>query len=420
MFNKGKPALILSVCFLLICVQLFMPFVTAYDPDTPPPAQKRMPLDDQVQVLIWQIRDTTPDKSGGYFHPKYIVSTQFKILISNPTNVSYTYHFEDGLIFYLTAVDTKGNIVWRYPSENDKIDKAPVDIYSPSILEKRPDDNYIGSAEWKDQPSGQFYIWPTLVGYNVTRLAASMVVASNCDFFGCTYGVDFASPVGSIPGPIKTLSPPDRTKEKATLGTTVLGAIAAIGFIASTEVGKYSLLGGMVPLYTRLKRKKVLDHFTRGQIHGYILANPGAHMNAIKNMFHVNNGVVAYHLKVLEREGYISSRRDGLKRRFYPGSRSEAQDQKKFLTEVQSLIISHIKKAPGINQSELARLANMSAQVVNYHIKKLIQLGVVVVETEGRATKCFIDARELRRYIKEEERPVSEKDPKNKRSISMT
>jgi len=81
------------------------------------------------------------------------------------------------------------------------------------------------------------------------------------------------------------------------------------------------------------------------------------------------------------------------------------------LTEVQSLLVSHIRKAPGINQSELAGLANMSTQVVNYHIKKLVRLGVVVVETEGRATNCFVDARELKRYTKERTRPVSDKAP---------
>jgi len=413
MIDNGKRTLILSGVLLLMVVQLFMPIVGAYDPDDPPPPQKKIPIDDKVQVLIWGFDDATPGKfdGNGYFHPRYRIGTTFRISIKNPTNVSHDLHFNDGHIFNLTAVNAAGNIVWRYPDENTTIDKAPVDIHIDSLPVKHTAITEIGTAEWKDQPNGDFYIWPTLVGYNFTRLAAHQAIRSDCDFFGCSYTVDGSSPVGSISGPESTLGSPDRTREKATLGTTFVGAIAAIGFILASETGKYSFLGVFVPLYTRLKKSKVLDHFTRGQIHGYILANPGAHMNAIKDMFHVNNGVVAYHLKVLEREGYICSRRDGLKRRFYPGNKSETQDQRKFLTEVQSLLVSHIRKAPGINQSELAGLANMSTQVVNYHIKKLVRLGVVVVEMEGRATKCFVDARELRRYTKERTRPVSDKAP---------
>ncbi len=411
MLDKGKQFLILTAALLLMAMQLSVPIVAAFDPDEPPPAQKRMPIEDKVQVIICHFNDTTPDKyNGGYFHPRYIVSTVYKICINNPTNGSYSYHFDDGLVFYLTAINKDGKIVWRYPDGKVPIDKTPVDIQINSIQNMSHSTTEIGAAEWKDQPSGDFYIWPTLVGYNVTRLAAHQRIQSDCDFFGCTFGVDSESPVSSIPSGGLTVSPPDRTTEKATLGTTIVGTIAAIGFVASTEAGRYSLIGGLVPLYTRLKKNKVLDHFTRGQMHGYILANPGAHMNVIKQMFHVNNGVIAYHLKVLEREGYVRSRRDGLKRRFYPGTKSESdlQDQKKFLTEVQSLLISHIKKAPGINQKELADLANMSNQVVNYHIKKLVGLGVVVVETEGRATKCFIDAKELKKYTEERIKPASE------------
>jgi predicted transcriptional regulator len=415
MIDNGKRTLILSGAILLMVVQLFMPMVAAFDPDEVPPAQKKMPIEDRPQIVICGFLGATPDIKGhdffGYFHPRYKIGTIFKVCIKNPTNVSYEYHFDDGQIFYLTAVDETGNIIWRYPDANVTIDKAPVDIKIDSAVGRPTDITVIGTVEWKDQPDGNLYIWPTLVGYNITRMVAYEAIRSDCDLFGCTFSNDATSPVASIPGTEKLLHPPDRTKEKATLGTTFVGAVTAIGLVLTTEAGKYSLLGVFVPLYTRLKKSKVLDHFTRGQIHGYILANPGAHMNAIKDMFHVNNGVVAYHLKVLEREGYICSRRDGLKRRFYPGNKSETQDQRKFLTEVQSLLVSHIRKAPGINQSEIAGLANMSTQVVNYHIKKLVRLGVVVVETEGRATKCFVDARELRRYTEERARPVSDKAP---------
>jgi len=97
-----------------------------------------------------------------------------------------------------------------------------------------------------------------------------------------------------------------------TLGLILMVAFVGTGvglvaFFAATEYGYLALLSLFLPLYVRLKKKDVLSHFTRGQIFGYIQANPGAHYNAIIQDLGLRNGVGAYHLKVLEREGFIKS-----------------------------------------------------------------------------------------------------------------
>jgi predicted transcriptional regulator len=153
-------------------------------------------------------------------------------------------------------------------------------------------------------------------------------------------------------------------------------------------------MGLVAPLFTRLKKKKVLDNFTRGQIQGFVIANPGAHMNAIRDQFAISNGEVAYHLRVLEREGFVCSMIDGLKRRFYPGNRVEIAGGRE-LTVTQNLLISLIEKSPGISQSELARAAGTSTQVVNYHIKKLWRLDLISLDKDGRVVKCTVRADRL-------------------------
>ena len=167
-------------------------------------------------------------------------------------------------------------------------------------------------------------------------------------------------------------------------GTLIILAAA----LAATETGKYSGMALFIPLFTRMKKQAVLDNFTRGQLHGYITANPGAHMNAMRDRFGLSNGEVAYHLRVLEREGLVSSMSDGLKRRFYPGERAERPGAE--LSEAQKLLIFLMEKNPGATGVELARLAGSSPQVVNYHLKRLWRMDLITMDRDGRAVRCAV------------------------------
>jgi PKD repeat protein/DNA-binding transcriptional ArsR family regulator len=97
-----------------------------------------------------------------------------------------------------------------------------------------------------------------------------------------------------------------------------LGALSIFILTFATEAGRYRYLGLLIPLYTKLKKDEILDHYTRGEIHGYIVANPGDHYNAIKKALKLSDGSFAHHVRILEKEGIIKSARDGTHRRFYP------------------------------------------------------------------------------------------------------
>ena len=174
-------------------------------------------------------------------------------------------------------------------------------------------------------------------------------------------------------------------------GGTILLVVAAL---AITESGKYSGMFLIIPLYTRMKKQTVLDNFSRGQLHGYILANPGVHMNAIRDRFGLSNGEVAYHLRVLEREGLVSSMSDGLRRRFYPGE-GGARERPQELTFAQTLLITVMEKSPGITGSELSRATGTSPQVVNYHLKKLWRMDLITMDRDGRVVRCFVRPEKL-------------------------
>ena len=78
----------------------------------------------------------------------------------------------------------------------------------------------------------------------------------------------------------------------------------------------------LLPLYTRLTKRKVLDHDTRERLLSAIRGSPGINLSTLKQEFSLNWGSVIHHLRTLERHRLIVSRREGGWRRFYPVERA--------------------------------------------------------------------------------------------------
>jgi predicted transcriptional regulator len=149
-------------------------------------------------------------------------------------------------------------------------------------------------------------------------------------------------------------------------------------------------------MYVKLKKSKVLDHFVRGQIFGHIKTNPGAHYNEIKEVLGVANGVLAHHLRTLEREEFIKSRKDGLLKRFYPMDMNIDIDKHGIqVSQAQMEIVNIIKQQPGISQSEIARLLNKDRRAIAYHIKEMERMSMIRLERSGRESSCFLGDVEL-------------------------
>jgi predicted transcriptional regulator len=174
---------------------------------------------------------------------------------------------------------------------------------------------------------------------------------------------------------------------------TVLGGVkepVILGALAATEAGKFSLLGFFIPLYTKLKKDEILDQFTRGKIYGYVMANPGDHYNSIQKTLGIPNGTFAYHLQVLEKEGFIRSARYGTRRCFFPAD-MRIPEQETALKAGQRLIIEKILEQPGISQKEIADSLGVSPATVSYHVKGLLELGVVDSERYGMRLRYYIN-----------------------------
>jgi len=173
-------------------------------------------------------------------------------------------------------------------------------------------------------------------------------------------------------------------------GILLLAAFAAF----ATEHGKFALFQFLVvPLYSRIKKDRVLDNFTRGMIYGFIMSNPGVHYNYIKQKLGLNNSSIVYHLTVLERQELIKSEKVGLYKRFYPVNVSLSETGLMELSEAQEKLLELVRQNPGLTQRDISERMGLSSRLVNYHVGLLQRSRLVTLEKVGKVTRCYATER---------------------------
>ncbi|MEE9151980.1 MAG: PKD domain-containing protein, partial [Thermoplasmata archaeon] len=170
----------------------------------------------------------------------------------------------------------------------------------------------------------------------------------------------------------------------------VAGVFVAIGLGGLlTEVGKWALLSLFIPLYSRIKKEKLLDQPTRHKIHGYIIGNPGAHFGLIKQDLGIPNGQLVHHLRQLTRAHIIYSHVDGSRKRFYPVDFPKPKNDRFYFSDTQERILGIVEENSGISQKNVASSVGISRQVACYHLTKMEQKGVINKEVVGRETQYY-------------------------------
>ena len=167
-------------------------------------------------------------------------------------------------------------------------------------------------------------------------------------------------------------------------GFSILGFVI---FITTTELGMIIIGTISSQMYSKLNKKDVLNHEIRGLIRGYIIANPGDHYSSIKRNLDLNNGTLAYHLRVLEQNDIVKSMYDGIYKRYYPANVNISKVKKNI--SKQEEIFQTILEKPGVTMEDIARTIGSSRQVVNYHVKNLIRAGFVTYNRDRKSAKFY-------------------------------
>ncbi len=176
----------------------------------------------------------------------------------------------------------------------------------------------------------------------------------------------------------------------AAVALVVLGASAVlVGAVSAVEWARYRFLLLFLPLYTKLRKEAVLDQYTRGKIHGFIVANPGDYFASIAKALDVPAGTLAYHLRVLEREGHVFSRKQGVHRAFYPRGAKVDPAPGGELSPVERAICEVVRKAPGVRGKDIASSMGITPPTVSYHLRRLVDRTAVRARRHGMAVRYY-------------------------------
>ena len=142
----------------------------------------------------------------------------------------------------------------------------------------------------------------------------------------------------------------------------------------------------------RLSMEEVLENENRNKIIEIILDEPGIHYNDLLRKTELAAGNLAWHLDVLETYKVIGKKRVGKYLVYFPYYQKNPisnLDLKLQKSELTLKVLEMIEEDPGIYNKLITDKLEVDHKTIHYHIKKLINLGLIQTEKSGRKKKLY-------------------------------
>ena len=121
----------------------------------------------------------------------------------------------------------------------------------------------------------------------------------------------------------------------------------------------------------------------------HIQENPGCHLRQIKRELDMSMGTIQYHLNLLDKQGKVSTERQNLHKYYFPIGLFEQneRDVLKILNQetAREILMIILEKKP--THTDIANIIKISGASVNWHIKRLVELGLVLEQKDGKFKK---------------------------------
>lgn len=171
--------------------------------------------------------------------------------------------------------------------------------------------------------------------------------------------------------------------------SSTLGAGAASA--ATPEMRR--LLPFASPLFTRFERDTVLGHPRREQLYAKILEEPGISLQDLGEATGLSRTAVVHHLRLLEQQHLVISRRVGRSRHYYENGGRYGHDQKEAYAILRNdrskAVADFIKAHPGTMQKSLCEALAIPPSIAHWHVRRLQEGGLVQSIRQGRAVAYF-------------------------------
>ncbi|MGB1586669.1 MAG: winged helix-turn-helix transcriptional regulator [Thermoplasmatota archaeon] len=173
------------------------------------------------------------------------------------------------------------------------------------------------------------------------------------------------------------------------------GAAKAGTAATSTMAGKdlRKLLPYASPLFTRFERDTVLGHPKRESLYAEIMSNPGVTLQDLCEETGLSRTAVSHHLRLLEQQHLIVSKRVGRSRHFFENGGRYGRDQKDAYAVLHNDrskdVHAFISEHPGAIQKDLCEALGIQASVAHWHVKRLQEANLLESVRQGRTVSYF-------------------------------
>lgn len=212
----------------------------------------------------------------------------------------------------------------------------------------------------------------------------------------------------------------------------VFGTVAVTGAAASTGVGgwagwaalkKWGWMGSAgIAGFSRIADDELLEHPLRTQIFQVIQSNPGIHASGLARQVGVGWGTITHHLEKLEKGHLVATRKINNQKCFFEnGGRVSRHDMAvagAVKGDTASDISAYVLGHPMTSQKDMATSLGLSPALVSFHVKKLVNLGVLDKVRHGKET-LLTTSEALRRVLAAEKSPAVHLEQKDE-SFSYT
>lgn len=203
-----------------------------------------------------------------------------------------------------------------------------------------------------------------------------------------------AAPAASVAeAPSAPAAPLAEPIAAAPLALAATAAATAAAPAAGALWERFRRFAWLALLYSRIAKERLLDHASRERLLDAVRARPGLAVADLATTTGMPRNTVTYHMRVMEREGLVSSTRNGRNRLFFaPGSLPQRANADAFATlrhETTLAMARAIGADPGVDQKALCERVGVSPSLAHWHADRLVASGLVDKRREGRFVRYY-------------------------------
>lgn len=142
---------------------------------------------------------------------------------------------------------------------------------------------------------------------------------------------------------------------------------------------RFAALGAASPL-AGLATASESESDAPDALRGYLSATPGAHFSKIRDDLQLGTGETQHHLRRLEDEGVVESRKDGDYKRYYPAGQFSPFEQRvlgHLRRETQRGILVALLEDPRATAGDIATQLDVSRPTISKHAARLDEAGLL-------------------------------------------